>query len=209
MKTKKSIQKNKRIIIFYEKSKIIYQGILKIKIVIFLIMILIIIYKLYFKIQQYIILDNITNKENFTSKNKAWRKGKKYLTQCLKGSLTNEQNFQISKSPKVTIIIPIYNTGELIKLVIRSIQNQNIHDIEIILINDYSNDNNITLQIIEKLKKEDPRISIINNNKNKGILYSRSIGVLKSKGEYIMNLDHDDLIFDEDVFDTTYNIFLQ
>ena len=37
-----------------------------------------------------------------------------------------------------------------------------------------------------------------------GILYSRSIGVLQSRGEYIMNLDHDDFIFDDDVFDTVY-----
>ena len=199
-----STKKNKNGIFFHEKSKIFYLNILKIKIVILLTMIFIIIYKIYFNIQQHIVLDNITHKENFTSRVKAWRKGKKYLTQCLKGSLIKKQKFQISKDPKVTIIIPIYNTGELIKLVIRSIQNQNIQDIEIILINDYSNDNNITLQIIEKLKKEDPRIVIINNHKNMGILYSRCIGVLQSKGEYIMNLDHDDFIFDEDVFDTTY-----
>ena len=37
-----------------------------------------------------------------------------------------------------------------------------------------------------------------------GILYSRSIGVLKSRGKYILNLDHDDMFFDEDVFDKIY-----
>ena len=36
------------------------------------------------------------------------------------------------------------------------------------------------------------------------ILYSRSISVLQARGEYITNLDHDDFIFDEDVFDTSY-----
>ena len=131
------------------------------------------------------------------------RKGKIYLSQCLKGRLINKA-FKISTNPKVTIIIPAYNTGNLIKLILRSIQNQNHLDIEIILINDYSNDNNITLEIIDKLKDEDPRIIIINNKKNMGILYSRCIGVLQSKGEYIMNLDHDDFIFDEDVFDAKY-----
>ena len=75
---------------------------------------------------------------------------------------------------------------------------------EILIINDFSTDSNYTLKIIEKLKKEDPRITIVNNKKNMGILYSRSIGVLKAKGEYIMNLDHDDLIFDQDVFDISY-----
>ena len=37
-----------------------------------------------------------------------------------------------------------------------------------------------------------------------GILYSRCIGVLKSRGNYILNLDHDDMFFDEDVFDKLY-----
>ena len=75
-------------------------------------------------------------------------------------------------------------------------------DIEIILINDFSKDN--SSQIIEKIQEQDPRIIIINNKKNMGILYSRSIGVLKSRGKYILNLDHDDMFFDEDVFDKIY-----
>ena len=37
-----------------------------------------------------------------------------------------------------------------------------------------------------------------------GILYSRCIGVINAKGEYIMNLDHDDFLFDNDVLDTAY-----
>ena len=190
-------------IFFHGKTKLFYLSKSRKKFVVFFLIILIIIYKLYYIIESHIILDNITYKENFTSKNKAFEKGKKYITLCLKGILINNQKFQISKNPKVTIIIPIYNTGELIKLIIRSIQNQNFSDIEIIIVNDNSKDNS-TLQILEKLKSEDPRIVILNNQKNMGILYSRSIGVLKSKGEYIMNLDHDDFIFDEDVFDTTY-----
>ena len=75
-------------------------------------------------------------------------------------------------------------------------------NIEIILINDYSKDN--SLQIIEKIQKKDLRIIIINNKNNIGILYSRCIGVLKSRGNYILNLDHDDMFFDEDVYDKLY-----
>ena len=54
--------------------------------------------------------------------------------------------------------------------------------IEILLINDYSIDN--TSRIIKKAQKYDHRIKIINNNKNMGALYSRSIAALMSKGEY-------------------------
>ena len=75
-------------------------------------------------------------------------------------------------------------------------------DIEIILVNDFSTDN--SLQIIEEMRNEDPRIRIINNEKNMGILYSRCIGVLEAKGKYILNLDQDDFFLDEDLFDALY-----
>ena len=54
------------------------------------------------------------------------------------------------------------------------------------------------------MQREDPRIKIINNPKNYGILYSIAIGILDAKGNYITNLDHDDLFLDEDILSTTY-----
>ena len=87
---------------------------------------------LYYKIQSFIFLDNITDKENFTSKFYSIKKGKQYLDQCNKGILIKRKKLEVSNSPKVSIIIPLYNTGERIKYIIRSIQNQNIADIEII-----------------------------------------------------------------------------
>ena len=68
--------------------------------------------------------------------------------------------------------------------------------IEIILVKDNSS------KIIEELSLEDPRIKIINNQKNMGTLFSRNIGILNSNGKYIMNLDNDDLFIDKDVFNT-------
>ena len=78
-----------------------------------------------------------------------------------------------------------------------------MEDFEIILVNDNSNDG--SLRIINKMKKEDDRIKIINNHKNMGTLYSRCIGSLNAKGKYIFPLDNDDLFLDEDVFETIYN----
>ena len=80
-------------------------------------------------------------------------------------------------------------------------------DIEIILVNDFSTDD--TLSYIEYLQKEDPRIKIIKNQKNMGILYSRSIGALSAKGKYIFSLDNGDMFLDYDVFDTIYNISIK
>ena len=53
--------------------------------------------------------------------------------------------------------------------------------------------------------KEDPRIRLINNQKNRRILYSKSISALHSKGKYIVQLDQDDMFISDDAFDYIYN----
>jgi len=101
-----------------------------------------------------------------------------------------------NKIPKVSVFLPIYNKGIYLKRSINSIQNQSLKDLEIIAVNDFSTDN--TLKILKKLNKKDKRIIIINNDRNHGLLYSRTMGILNSSGEYVMNLDPDDLFTDED-----------
>jgi glycosyltransferase involved in cell wall biosynthesis len=143
----------------------------------------------------------IFSKINKSYREEALKRGRNYLNKCLEGIIKNI-TFKNSLRPKISILVPVYNSQRTIKSAIRSIQNQNMIDIEIILINDFSKDN--SSQIIEKIQEQDPRIIIMNNKKNMGILYSRSLGVLKSRGKYILNLDHDDMFFDEDVFDKIY-----
>ena len=108
----------------------------------------------------------------------------------------------IKNETKLTVVIPIFNCEKTIKSSIRSIQNQNFNEIEMILVNDFSNDN--SLKIIEEIRNQDPRIRIMNNNKNMGTLYSRCIGTLISKGKYILALDNDDLFMDSDVFNIVF-----
>ena len=129
-------------------------------------------------------------------------RGKKFMGKCFDGIFMNRNNNKIIINPKISTIIPIYNSEKTIKPAIRSIQNQYMEDIEIILIDDNSNDT--TFSIIQELSKEDKRIKIFRNKINKGTLYSRNIGVLNSKAKYIMNLDNDDLFLDVDIFDTVY-----
>jgi glycosyltransferase involved in cell wall biosynthesis len=128
-------------------------------------------------------------------------KGRDYLNKCLNEDLNNKI-YKTFDNPRVSVIIPLYNCQNSIKQAISSIQNQKMIDIEIILVNDKSNDD--TLKIIEYLKEKDKRIKLINNKKNMGTLYSRSIGVLQSKGKYIFPLDNDDMFFDDNVFDIIY-----
>ena len=150
----------------------------------------------------------VSNTENVTGTNdtraQALLKGANYIKKCFEEvSETSPRSIANSGLIKISVIIPVYNNEKNIKSVIRSVQMQDMNEIEIILVNDYSTDN--SLNVIQEIQKNDQRIRIINNDKNMGTLYSRSIGVLKANGKYILNLDHDDLFFDSDVFDTVYN----
>ena len=143
------------------------------------------------------------SKENSLNKTQILLNGKKYINKCLnKNNLIYQFNKNIT--PVISSIIPVYNCENTINSAVLSIQHQNFTNFEIILVNDFSNDK--TLNIIENLKKNDTRIKIINNKKNMGTLYSRSIGALISKGEYIFPLDNDDLFFTHDLFDSVYKI---
>ena len=134
--------------------------------------------------------------------NETLNNGRNYLDKCL--NVVNNNKYKLIEIPKVSVIIPLYNCQETIIPAINSIQYQNMTQIEIILINDFSSDN--TSYIVENLQKNDQRIKIINNIRNMGTLYSRSIGALASRGEYIFNLDNDDIYFSHDLFDSIYKI---
>ena len=99
--------------------------------------------------------------------------------------------------------MPIYNMQEYLRRAFLNIQNQTLKDIEIVAINDYSNDK--SLEIIKDFAKKDSRIKIINNKKNKGLLYSRAMGILHSSGDYLMNFDPDDELVGEDALEYLYN----
>ena len=126
-----------------------------------------------------------------------------FMKNCTEGILLNSNiNSHNNTEIKISTVIPVNKCEKTIKAAVRSIQNQNMAEIEIILVNDFSKDN--SLSIIKELMNEDPRISLINNEKNMGALYSRNIGILKAKGKYIMNLDNDDMFMDSDVFNTVF-----
>ena len=124
-----------------------------------------------------------------------------YIYLCRKNILIDGIR-NASLNPKISVVTASYNSEKKIRGAIRSIQNQKMSDIEIIIVDDASNDK--SLNIIENMQKEDPRIKIIKNNENMGPLYSKSIGVLYSSGKYIMQLDSDDLFINENIFNICY-----
>ena len=96
----------------------------------------------------------------------------------------------------------MYNKEKYLFPFISSIQNQNLRDFELILVNDYSTDESVS--IIKNIQKRDKRIILLRNKMNKGSLYSRYRGALNSKGEYIIFVDSDDIILKEGILNS-YN----
>ena len=142
--------------------------------------------------------------EKYDSRNDAFNKAIDFIKNCLSSNLLEfESNFLYQK-PQVSVVIPMFNCQKYILRAIKSIQYQNISDIEILLVDDNSKDN--TTSLIRKIQNHDKRIKIIRNQKNMGILYSRSIGVLSSKGKYLFTLDNDDIFLNKDIFDTTIKL---
>ena len=125
-----------------------------------------------------------------------------YINSCINNILIDKKKYPLVKNPKISAIIPIYNGGKYLHYSLRSIQNQKMKDIEIIIIDDCSTDN--SLSIIEEYMKEDERIRLIKNIENRKILYSKSFAALNSKGKYIIQLDQDDIFIRDDVFDKLY-----
>ena len=130
------------------------------------------------------------------------KKFNQYIDICIKGKLLDNNTYTLSKDPKISVVMPLYKGGKYLHYSLRSIQNQKMKDIEIILIDDNSLD--ITPLLIENYMKEDPRIKFIKNEVNRKVLYSKSMATLNSKGKYIIQLDQDDIFIRDDLFDFLY-----
>jgi len=128
---------------------------------------------------------------------------KNYVDYVFNGTLIDkENNFFSSDNPKISVIITVYNGEPFIKTSLISIQNQDFKDIEIIMIDDCSLDNSV--QLIKELKAKDPRIKLYQNKINRGMLYTKTKGILLAKGKYILLLDEDDIYIQRDAFSTLY-----
>lgn len=89
----------------------------------------------------------------------------------------------------ISVIVPAYNAEGYIERCIRSILNQTFQDIEVIIVDDGSQDG--TYGICEKLKKQDQRINII-RQENAGVSEARNKGLEVASGQFIMFVDADD-----------------
>lgn len=103
-------------------------------------------------------------------------------------------------NPQISVVMPAYNAKKYVAEAINSILNQTFTDFEFIIINDASTDS--TKDIVESFK--DPRIKLINNERNQGVAKSLNIAISAAKGKYIARMDADDISLPER-FQTQFN----
>jgi glycosyltransferase involved in cell wall biosynthesis len=147
------------------------------------------------------LLTNINNLNSYIENEKQIQKIENYFKFCNDFKSKKIRTFKKMKKPEVSIISPLYNRERYILRILRSIQYQTFHNIEIILVDDNSIDNSV--QLIEELQQIDQRILLVKNKKTKGTFVTRNIGVQYSSGKYIIIPDPDDII-SKDIVRTCY-----
>ena len=105
-------------------------------------------------------------------------------------------------NPKISIIIPVYNSEKYLSECLDSIVNQTLKEIEIICVNDGSTDN--SLSILKEYTSKDKRIKII-DKENEGQGYARKCGLDIANGKYILFCDSDDYYAELTAFEELYN----
>lgn len=105
-------------------------------------------------------------------------------------------------TPKISVIIPIYNQEKYLRECLETVLLQNLQEIEVICVNDGSTDG--SFNILSELAWTDERMHII-DQENKGVGEARNVGIREAKGEYIAFIDPDDKYYDFKALEILYN----
>ena len=108
-------------------------------------------------------------------------------------------------APKVSVIVPVYNTEKYLEECISSITAQTLREIEIIIVDDGSKKE--CANLCDSLTKTDERIRVI-HKENAGPGFARNTGIEAAKGEFIGFVDSDDYI-KPNMYETLYNVALK
>ena len=105
-------------------------------------------------------------------------------------------------SPKISIIVPVYNVASFVEESLNSIRAQTFDDIEIIVVNDASTDG--SGDICVKISQTDKRIVLIDHQENFGLSAARNTALDIARGDYIGFVDSDD-IAEPEMYETLYH----
>ena len=98
-------------------------------------------------------------------------------------------------TPKISVVLPAYNAERFLSEAIDSILCQTYANFELLAIDDGSSDG--TKQLVEKYAKMDPRVRLVCNESNLGLIKTLNKGLIMAKGEYIARMDADDISLPE------------
>jgi glycosyltransferase involved in cell wall biosynthesis/radical SAM superfamily enzyme YgiQ (UPF0313 family) len=101
----------------------------------------------------------------------------------------DEPKKDMTTSPKISVLMAVYNGEKFIEQALKSIHSQTCQDFELIIVDDASTDK--TSDILVKMK--DSRTFIYRNSENKGLTKSLNIGLKLCRGEYVARMDADDI----------------
>src|SRR6478609_2698254 len=98
----------------------------------------------------------------------------------------------MNSCPSISVIVPCYNQASFLPAAVLSVINQSCSNWECIIINDGSTDD--TELVARECVKKDSRITL-HNKRNGGLSSARNYGINVAKGEYLLFLDSDDIIY--------------
>ena len=105
-----------------------------------------------------------------------------------------------------SIVVPVYNSENYLRKCLDSIVFQSFTDFELILINDGSSDT--SLSICEDYKNRFPCVRLFSYEKNRGASAARNIGIKNAKGDYIICVDNDDWLYQENSLESLYDFIV-
>ena len=147
---------------------------------------------------------NPINNSNYILKSNELSK-EEFSNLCEGGVLLDKTKYKRNSNPKISVVIPYYiiNKNLTITMTLRSIQNQSLKDIEIIFVDDGSLEEKV--QDILNEMKNDNRIILLRHKERKSTLLTRVDGIRYSSGEYIIQIDQDDMYLNNLLFEKLYN----
>jgi glycosyltransferase involved in cell wall biosynthesis len=104
---------------------------------------------------------------------------------------------------KVSIIVPVYNVENYLEKCLNSLVSQKMDNYEIICVNDASTDR--STDILKGYSQKYANIVVLNNEGNRGLSFTRNRGIFAARGEYLLFVDSDDWLMDENVLSLLYH----
>ncbi|WP_226564828.1 glycosyltransferase family 2 protein [Shewanella chilikensis] len=105
----------------------------------------------------------------------------------------NSQILDHKLVPKVTVIVPVYNTELFVERAIISLMEQTLHDVQFIIIDDGSTDNSLAIikKVLSRYPSRQELVTLI-SRENRGVAATRNQGLELASGAYVIHLDSDD-----------------